>query len=198
MGCREESCEVMMERLKQLYKDPNPDIEEINRIKEKINQARKKSGLLTVAELQPLKDLPEMKPLKLPGEKDPTQAISTCPYCNSSVNQNEQRCPNCGQVIIPNQGQPHPRKVPQKGERYDDYGPNLDFTIKGRPIAASSKIAKKKRKEEDLAEHSDETIKDKFSVEFDMCADPFEKKRKDDDVRKEEIMKSCLDLAIDG
>jgi hypothetical protein len=132
----------------------------------------------------------------LPGEKDPTQAISTCPYCNSSVNQREQECPNCHQVITPNQGQPHPRKVPQKGERYNDYGPQLDYTVKGRPIAASKTA--KKEKDEDHAKHDKETVRDEYiSDEFNMCADPRRKKRDFDD-NKEDIMRSCLDLAIDG
>ena len=139
-----------------------------------------------------------MKPLKLPGEKDPTQAISTCPYCNSSVAQDAQVCPNCQQVITPNQGQPHPRKVPQKGERYEDYGPSFGYTVRGRPIAASKQAGRRDKKDKDLAEHNKDTVKDEFSAEVDMCIDPFEKKRRNVDVRKEEIMRSCLDLAIDG
>jgi len=139
-----------------------------------------------------------MKPLKLPGEKDPTQAISTCPYCNSCVSQDCQQCPNCHQIITPNQGQPHPRKVPQKGERYEDYGPSFDYTVKSRPIAASKQAGRRDKKDKDLAEHNKDTVKDEFSAEVDMCIDPFEKKRRNVDVRKEEIMRSCLDLAIDG
>lgn len=139
-----------------------------------------------------------MKPLKLPGEKDPTQAISTCPYCNSSVNQKEQQCPNCKQVITPHQGQPHPRKVPQKGERYKDYGPSFDFTVKGRPIAASKQAGRRDKKDEDLAEHDEDTVKDEFSAEFDQCVDPRRKYRRNVDMRKEEVMRSCEDLAIDG
>ena len=142
-----------------------------------------------------------MKPLKLPGEKDPTQAISTCPYCNSCVDQNEQECPNCHQVITPHQGRPHPRKVPQKGERYKDYGPKLDFTFKGTPVSASKQASRGKKDKDgdgDLAEHSEDTVKDEFSVDVDMCINPFDKKRKNVDVSKEEVMRSCEDLAIDG
>ena len=141
--------------------------------------------------------MPELKPLKLPGEKDPTQAICTCPHCNSCVDQKTHECQNCHQIIVPNMGQPHPRKVPQKGERYDDYGPKLDFTFKGTPISASSKIAKK-HKNKDLAEHDKETVRDEhISEEFNMCTDPKRKKTNFVD-RKEEIMRSCQDLAIDG
>ena len=82
----------------------------------------------------------------MPGDKDPTQAISTCPYCNSCVDQKAQKCENCGQTMVPVRGQPHPRKVPQKGERYDSYGPKLDFTMRGLPVAASKKEARKKKK----------------------------------------------------
>ena len=136
-------------------------------------------------------EIKELKPLKLPGEKDPTQAISTCPYCNSCVNQTEQECPNCHQVITPHQGRPHPRKVPQKGERYEDYGPKFDYIVQ----AGSGR---RRKKDKDIAEDSEETVKDEFSVDVDMCIDPFEKKKRNDDVRKEEIMRSCRDLAIDG
>ena len=143
-----------------------------------------------------------MKPLKLPGEKDPTQAISTCPFCNSSVNQREQQCPNCKQVITPHQGQPHPRKVPQKGERYEDYGKKLDYVTQTVPIAAS-KQAGRRDKNKDHAEHDKDTVKDEYmSDEFSMCVDPRAESRRKNrgnvDVRKEEIMRSCTDLAIDG
>ena len=131
-----------------------------------------------------------MKPIKLPGEKDPTQAISTCPYCNSCVDQDAYVCQNCGQVITPHQGQPHPRKVPQRGERYDDYGPKMDYVIQ-----AGSGRGRKKDKDD--AKDSDDTVKDEFSVDVNMCIDPFEKKRRNVD-SKEEVMRSCEDLAIDG
>ncbi len=148
-----------------------------------------------------------MKPLKLPGEKDPTQAICTCPYCNSCVDQKTHECQNCHQIIVPKMGQPHPRKVPQKGERYDDYGPKLDYIIQ-----AGSGRGKKKDKDD--AKDSDDTIKDEFSVDVDMCVDPFDKNnrrenrkehrenrrehRENVDINKEEVMRSCEDLAIDG
>ncbi len=136
----------------------------------------------------------------MPGEPDPTQAISTCPFCNSSVNQNAQQCQNCKQVIVPNQGQPYPRKVPQKGERYKDYGPKLDFMNRGVQVAASLNIeARRNKKEEDHAEHDEDTVKDEYiSEEFRMCTDDRRRSRENDDIRKEEIMRSCLDLEIDG
>ena len=131
-----------------------------------------------------------MKPLKLPGEKDPTQAICTCPHCNSCVDQKTHECQNCHKIIVPNMGQPHPRKVPQKGERYDDYGPKLDYIIQ-----AKSKRNKGIGKVRDPELEDDD---DAFSIEFDQCTDPLEKMKRYDDVTSEEVMKSCRDLAIDG
>ncbi len=134
----------------------------------------------------------------MPGEKDPTQAISTCPYCNSSVNQEEQQCPNCKQVITPHQGSPHPRKVPQRGERYKEYGPKLDYINQGNMVAAS-KQTRRKEKNKDHAEHDEETVKDEYkSDEFRMCTNLKRKNRKNVDKIKEDIMRSCTDLAIDG
>jgi len=137
----------------------------------------------------------------LPGEKDPTQAISTCPHCNSCVDQWATQCQNCKEVITPNQGQPHPRKVPQKGERYEEYGPKNRFVNPVVPLASSSKkiIISKKRKNEDHAEHDKDTVKDEYvSDEFRMCSEPKRKTVDNVDIRKEDIMRSCLDLAIDG
>lgn len=134
----------------------------------------------------------------MPGEKDPTQAISTCPFCNSCVDEKTKFCENCKQVITPHMGKPHPRKVPQKGERYDSYGPKLDFVNKGVPIAAS-KQAGRKTKNKDHAEHDDTTVKDEYlSDEISMCVDPRRINKENVDIKKEEIMRSCRDLAIDG
>jgi hypothetical protein len=128
----------------------------------------------------------------LPGDKDPTQAISTCPYCNSCVNQDIQICQNCGKTILPQQGNPHPRKVPNKGERYEEYGPKEKYITPLSPITSSLKTSKK---EKDDAEKDKNIVKDKYiSDEFNMCLDPYSKNVDD----KEDILKSCLDLAIDG
>jgi len=136
-----------------------------------------------------------MKPLKLPGEKDPTQAICTCPYCNSCVDQKTHECQNCHQIIVPNLGGPHPRKVPQKGERYEDYGPKLDYISQ----FASKKTSRGRKKDKDNAEHDKDTVKDEYiSDDFNMCLDSTRRNRRNVDVRKEEIMRSCIDLAIDG
>ena len=138
-----------------------------------------------------------MKPLKLPGEKDPTQAISTCPKCNSCVDQKAQRCQNCGETIVPQWGSPHPRKVPAKGERFEEYGPKLDYVSNITSVSASKEARRKKDK--DIAEHNPETVLEEYrSDEFNMCTDQKRKNRVNVDVRKEEIMRSCTDLAIDG
>ena len=140
-------------------------------------------------------ELKELKPLKLPGEKDPTQAISTCPYCNSCVDQKTHECQNCHQIIVPKQGRPYPRKVPQKGERYDDYGPKLDYITQ----VASKQSGRGRKRDEDHAKHDKDTVKDEYiSDEFNMCLDPIIRNKRNVDVRKEEVMKSCEDLAIDG
>ena len=134
----------------------------------------------------------------MPGEKDPTQAICTCPYCNSCVDQKTHVCQNCNKIIVPNQGRPHPRKVPQKGERYQDYGPKDRVVIPTVPLSrahASTKIAKDTKKKKDYAEHDKTIVKDVFTSEFDQCLEP---NRKNVDYKKEDIMRSCLDLAIDG
>jgi len=134
----------------------------------------------------------------LPGEKDPTQAISVCPYCGASVSQDAQECQSCHMVMTPIQGGPHPRKVPQKGERYKDYGPKLDF-VSNVVSVASSKQTRRKDKNKDHAKHDEDTVKDEYtSDEFRMCVDPKRKMMENVDVRKEEIMRSCTDLAIDG
>ena len=84
-----------------------------------------------------------------------------------------------------------------KGERYDSYGPKLDQTVRGIPIQAS-KQAGRKDKKKDHAEEDKDTVRDSYlSDEFSMCVD-LEEKNKNADKRKEEIMRSCLDLAMDG
>ena len=126
------------------------------------------------------------------GEKDPTQAISTCPFCNSSVKQTETFCPNCKQTILPDQGRPHPRKTPGRGERYREYGPKDTLISPDMPL-----IAKAGKRDKDKKNKI--KVKDEFvSEEFRMCSDPKNKKRTNDDIHRENVMKSCLDLAIDG
>ena len=130
----------------------------------------------------------------MPGEKDPTQAICTCPHCNSCVDQKTHECQNCHQIIVPNMGQPHPRKVPQKKERYEDYGPKLDYITQ----LASKDGGRRGKKDDDLAEDDEDTVKDEFSTEVKMCRHPKRNNIRNVDVTKEEIWNSCEGLAING
>ena len=133
----------------------------------------------------------------MPGEKKPAQAISTCEFCGAAVSQDAQECQSCHQIITPKRGNPYPRKVPQKGETYKDLTPTPNQLYQGKPII-SSKQAKRKEKHKDYAEHNKDTVKDEYvSEEFNMCADPQRKKTINVD-KKEEVMRSCLDLEIDG
>jgi hypothetical protein len=131
----------------------------------------------------------------LPGEKDPTQAISICPLCNSSVSQDATYCVNCNNTITPEQGRPHPRKTPKKDERYKEYGPKNTVINPAIPIMANKIEIKNK----EYAKHDKKKVKDTYeSEEFNMCKMPKNKNNINDDIDKNEIMRSCIDLAIDG
>ena len=112
------------------------------------------------AQLKPLQELKELKPLKLPGEKDPAQAISICPYCNSAVSQDSNYCQNCKQFMTPKLGNPYPRKVPQRNERYDDFGPKDTYLNKNVALAGKKDKNKKKKK------LKDEYISEEFGMWF--------------------------------
>ena len=102
-------------------------------------------------------------------------------------------CHNCGQTNI-NKGQPYQRKTPERGENPSPFGTNRDKFVT--PITQASR---KKRKEDD-ADKDKDTIKDVYISEpFNQCADPKHllKNRKNVDF-KDEVLKSCEDLAIDG
>ncbi len=98
-------------------------------------------------------------------------------------------------------GNPYQRKTPGRGERYKDFGPRDTFVTPSVPFnRAASKSKdhlKRNKKNEDLAEHSEDTVKDLFEAEMAMCSEPPKRKnRKYDD--KLDVMRSCEDLAIDG
>jgi hypothetical protein len=90
--------------------------------------------------------------------------------------------------------------VPNKGDRPKEYGPkevyiNPEISVYNHKAASS----RKKDKNPDLAEDDKETVKDIFiSDPIHQCVDPKKKIRRIDDINKENIMKSCEDLAIDG
>ncbi len=80
---------------------------------------------------------------------------------------------------------------------YKGLKPTPMNVYKGTPIAASSKVARKEKKP-DLAKHDKSTVREEhISDEFNMCAEPKRKKSLFDD-NKDDIMRSCLDLEIDG
>lgn len=194
----------LMERLKQLMKENNysPDNKtEIDRLKIEINNIRRKHGLAVFAQLKDFKDL-ELKPYKYPGDPDPAQPITTCTWCGSSLNENEKVCHNCGQTQI-FKGQPYKRKVPDKGETQSPFGTNRDKYIN--PVIPLSRAAsnkdklKRNKKNSDYAKNDPDTVKEVFvSDTIHQCLEPKRKNRENVDIRKEEIMRSCEDLAIDG
>ena len=116
--------------------------------------------------------------------------------------------PNCESKGIPitpvKKGELHENKIPLPGVRPKGYGPKTpEYVIKNRPLAASKQAGGRggrgRKVDEDHAEHDKDTVKEEYlSDEFRMCADPKRKIRKNVDVRKEEIMRSCLDLEMDG
>ena len=171
----------------------------IEELKKQINQIREKNGLFAFAQLREFRNL-ELKPYKLPGDPDPVQPITTCRWCGSALNEKEKVCHNCGKTQI-SKGQPYQRKPPEKGESPSPFGTNIDkYVTPGRAVAAQSKDKyKKNRKTPDFAKHDKETVRDVFTSEpFHQCKDIRMKKKRNADIRKEEIMRSCEDLEIDG
>ncbi len=150
-----------------------------------------------------MKDL-EMKPLKFPGDPDPAQNITVCPYCNGAISEKTgvPFCHNCDRPVDGRKGNPYQRKVPGKGERYKDFGPKntiLNPSIPLQRVAQSKDSLKRNKKDPDFAEHSEDTVKEVFiSDDINQCLDTRRKNRKIDDVKKEDVMRSCEDLAIDG
>ena len=165
-----------------------------------------------------------MKPIKYPGDKDPVQNITQCPYCGGGISEKDEVpfCHNCDKVVDPVKSTPYHGCVPDKGERDKAFGPRPDdITInKGTPIrqetpnipfpqkfvpfnqrrkaARSQDHLKKNKTEPDSPKEDPDTVKtDVFiSDEVKMCRDIKRKNRKFDD--KEDVMRSCEDLAIDG
>jgi hypothetical protein len=116
-----------------------------------------------------------------------------------------ENCPEGKKGIIPIVGSPQQRKVQEKGTRYPEFGAEETFIEPGSPLnmGKSKKIViEAKKRPKDLAEHDKETVREMYvSDEFSQCVVPKElrkKKNNDDILRKEEVLKSCRDLAIDG
>jgi hypothetical protein len=164
-----------------------------------------------------------MKPLKFPGDKDPVQNITQCPDCSGAISEKDPvpYCHNCEKTVDGVKGNPYKGSVPDKGERAPDFGnkdtvlnpgvplqqntQNIPFPQKAIPYNRRQKAAesqdhlKRNKKNEDMAEDSKDTVKEVFvSDTVHQCLDPKGKNKKYDDVNKEDVMRSCEDLAIDG
>lgn len=145
-----------------------------------------------------------MKPLRFPGDKLPVQNITICPECGGAISEKDPVpfCTNCNKTVDGKKGNPFPGKVPQKGERYKDFGPKDTVLPQGfnlQRVAQSKDHLKRNKKDKDFAEHDPDTVKEVFTSDpIHQCLDLKKKNRRFDDVKKEEIMRSCEDLAIDG
>jgi len=153
-----------------------------------------------------------MKPLVYPGDKKPCQNITLCPECGGAISEKDAVpfCHNCNKVVDPNKSTPYKGYVPDKGQRDKAFGPRTDEIIinKGTPLMQNipfnqrSKAAKSKdhlkrnKKDPFLAEDDPDTVKEVYIEDIKMCRDPKRENRKFDD--KEDVMRSCEDLAIDG
>ena len=105
-------------------------------------------------------------------------------------------------MVTPIFGGDYERKVPEKGERPKGFGPKHTVLPQGfnlQRAAQSKDKLKRNKKNKDFAEHDPDTVKEVFiSEDISQCLDPRKKNRKFDDVKKEDVMRSCEDLAIDG
>lgn len=159
-------------------------------------EAEAKKKKLINAQLKDIREL-GLKPLKYPGDPDPVQPITTCKWCGSALNEKEKLCHNCGRTQI-HKGNPYPRKVPDRGESPSPFGTNKDVFVNPAISAQSKDSIKRKKKDPDNAEEDEKTVKDVFvSDSFQQCSDPKRLMHHFVD-RKEEVMKSCRDLEIDG
>jgi len=113
-------------------------------------------------------------------------------------------CPNLcpdskGAPVTPiTNGEIFDAKVPEKGVRPHFLGPKTpEYIVKNRSLTSSSKYkGRGKPIDEDLAKYDKDTVMEEYhSDEVKMCLDS---KRKNDDTREEEVMKSCMNLEIDG
>ncbi len=140
-------------------------------------------------------DLPEIKPLKFPGDPDPAKSITRCPHCNAEIGGDggTYSCPTHG-VVTPIFGGFYERKVPQKGERTKGFGPKDTVVNPQVPVYAS----KSKKKDKDIAKNDDSTVRDVFvSDAIDQCLKPSKKNCKCDDIQ-DDVLASCKFLEIDG
>jgi len=142
-----------------------------------------------------------LKPLKYPGDPDPNQVISKCPECNGAISDKSgvPFCVNCNKTVDPLKGRAYPGKVPGRGERFDEFGPKDTVLPRSMSLGSKESIIIEAKKEDDDAEKNKKQVKDVFvSDEFQQCMNPKELRKRENVDYKEEVLKSCRDLAIDG
>ena len=130
--------------------------------------------------------------------------MTVCPICNGAVSEKDgvPFCTNCQQNVDAVKGNPYQRIVPQRGERDQFFGPKDTVLNPATPLARAAQSMdhlKRNKKNPDLAEHNKDTVKEVFISEpIHQCANPKDKIRRNVDIDKEEVWRSCEDLAIDG
>lgn len=216
----EENYHELERQLRRLLRSSASDSTEVEQLKNRINRVRSRYGLSTYADLQPL------KPLKNPFDppknhnsrfdKDPLQlkdpfsntkpatpndTDQRCPYCNSKLSNifNGGKCPNCDATINETKDCGVPPHAPDPKNPYKRQNPT--FIPQNKPINMAYNLNKSKKCRDDDATKDDETVSDVYTSEpFDQCSINMDerKKKKNVDDKKIEVMRSCLDLAIDG
>jgi len=171
---------------------------------------RQEYGLTVLGQLKPLQnpfDPPknqnsrfEKDPFARPGDLTPNDYLLKCPICHGNLPNDfiSGKCTNCKNTIQEPIKDGIPEHAPDPKSMIKIRPPILPKNI---PINSSKNVynLKESKKNKDLAKHDEDTIKDEYTVEFDQCMEGKRKQMLNDDIiRKDEIMKSCLDLAIDG
>lgn len=202
----------------------DPQSSEISQIKEQLNTIRTNMGLSSFAELKPLKSpfdtpkepnsrfdkdpfTPSRDPLTHTRNITPNNNLQQCPYCNGYLSNTftSGKCPNCGATIEKpvSLGIP-PHRAP---DRNLNVRPKGTLIPKNVPLNAHynlsiTKQAKNRKKDKDKNKKEEVRVNDMYSVEFNACTvNPSEDQKNTIeyvDNKKKDIMKSCLDLAIDG
>ena len=148
----------------------------------------------------------EKDPFAFPDEYTPNDVLLKCPICNGNLPNTfvSGKCQNCKNTITDpiKSGIPaHTPDAPKgfKKKKYTILPRDIPLNV-GSNNKFNLKNARKKKKE--LAEYDDNTAGDTYKVEFDQCMGNKDKEIKQrtnvDNIDMDEIMKSCLDLAIDG
>lgn len=146
------------------------------------------------------KDLKPLKPLKYPGDPDPSKQKIICQFCGSTMASPDAQSDKPASTICPNCNQSNTGKITglynhqrdEKGKQFNPYSIHNPMLIqKDRALNAATNtdvlIAKKKKPIK---------VKDEFvSEEIKQCLN---KRKSNEIIDKEDVMRSCVDLAIDG